>query len=181
METGMEWYNEPQSWRREGERILAKADARTDFWRKTHNGSVQDNGHFYFQTVGGGFRAEVRVAGRYSALYDQAGLMVRVDASNWLKCGIEYVAGTQQASAVLTRDWSDWSVVALSDPPAAWFRAEYRAPTIEVHYSLDGESYTMIRQAYLPESARMQVGLMLACPTGDGFEVVFEGYRLSAL
>jgi regulation of enolase protein 1 (concanavalin A-like superfamily) len=179
MNAVMQWYNEPESWRREGDRILARADAHTDFWRKTHNGSVQDDGHFYFQGVEGDFRAEVQVAGRYGALYDQAGLMVRVDARNWLKCGIEYAGGAQQASAVVTREWSDWSVVALPDPPAVWFRAEYRAPTIEVHYSLDGAEYIMLRQAYLPESPQMQVGLMLACPTGDGFDVVFQGYRLS--
>jgi regulation of enolase protein 1 (concanavalin A-like superfamily) len=181
MKTEMEWYNEPGSWSREENRILARADAHTDFWRKTYNGSVQDNGHFYFQRVEGSFRAEVQVAGRYSSLYDQAGLMVRVDTRTWVKCGIEYVARVQQASAVVTREWSDWSVVALPDPPAVWFRAEYRAPTVEIHYSLDADTYTMIRQAYLPESAQMQVGLMLASPTGDGFDVVFEGYRLSRL
>jgi regulation of enolase protein 1 (concanavalin A-like superfamily) len=177
----MKWLNEPASWHLEGERIVVRADANTDFWRKTHNGSVRDDGHFYFQRTEGGFQADVQVTGGYSALYDQAGLMVRVDARTWLKCGIEFVGGVQQASAVCTRDWSDWSVVAVGNPSTVWFRAQYRAPTIEISYSIDGRSYTMIRQAYLPASRRTCVGLMAACPTGDGFDVVFDGYRLSEL
>ena len=33
--------------------------------------------------------------------------MVRLDEANWLKCGIEFVEGVQQVSAVVTRDYSD--------------------------------------------------------------------------
>jgi regulation of enolase protein 1 (concanavalin A-like superfamily) len=47
-----------------------------------------------------------------------------------------------------------------------------------VYYSLDGEKYTMIRQAFLPEARNYQVGLMIASPTGDGFEVEFEGFQV---
>jgi len=177
----MKWYNEPASWSREGDRILVRADPHTDFWRKTHGGAVRDNGHFYFQRTEGSFLAEVQITGRYSSLYDQAGLMVRGDARHWLKCGIEYLDGVQQASVVCTREWSDWSIVALSDAPTVWIRAEYRVPMVEVHYSMDGRKYSMIRQAHLPDSPHMRVGLMIACPTGDGFEAIFEGYRLSEL
>jgi regulation of enolase protein 1 (concanavalin A-like superfamily) len=179
MKTVMKWYNEPASWSREGNTIRIRAEAKTDFWRKTHDGAVRDNGHFYFQTTGGSFTAEVQITGHYHALFDQAGLMLRGDVSHWLKCGIEYLDGMQQASVVCTREWSDWSVMALADPSRVWIRLQYRAPTVEVHYSLDGQSYTLIRQAYLPELPQMQAGLMIASPTGEGFEAVFEGFDLS--
>ena len=75
----MHWYNEPAAWAAEGDIITVTADPGTDFWRKTHYGFIRDNGHFYYQEVSGDFRCEVKVSGRYAALYDQAGLMVRVD------------------------------------------------------------------------------------------------------
>ena len=55
------------------------------------------------------FVASVKVTGQYKALYDQAGLMLRLDDQNWIKTGIEYVDERQNVSAVVTREFSDWS------------------------------------------------------------------------
>ena len=96
----MHWYNEPAVWAANDATLTVTADPGTDFWRKTHYGFIRDNGHFYYQEVAGDFRCEVKVSGGYAALYDQAGLMVRLDAETWLKCGIEFVEGVQYVSAV---------------------------------------------------------------------------------
>lgn len=168
----MQWHNEPPAWT-----IQVTAGPKTDFWRKTHYGFIRDSGHFYYQQVEGDFIAEVKVSGDYAALYDQAGLMVRVDEANWLKCGIEFVDGVQQASAVVTREFSDWSVVPLThNPPSVWLRVTRKAEAVEVCYSLDGKRYTMLRMAYLVPVRAMQVGLMCAAPEGNGFPAIFEGF-----
>ena len=57
------------------------------------------------------------VRGAYHDLYDQAGLMIRIDERNWITCGIELVDGVQQVSAVVTREFSDWSVRPLPEAP----------------------------------------------------------------
>lgn len=177
----MQWLNEPPSWQADGDAITAVAGPRTDFWRKTHDGGIRHNGHFYYQPVTGDLAAEVRLSAQYAALYDQAGLMVRLDEANWLKCGIELVDGVQYASTVVTRDWSDWSVLRLGSPAAVWFRLTRRGPTIETHYSLDGEAYSILRQAHLTLEPTLQVGIMLASPTGDGFPATFEGLTVGGL
>lgn len=49
--------------------------------------------------------------------------MLREAERNWLKCRIEFINGLQQASVVVTRDYSDWSVVPLQDnPTSVWLR-----------------------------------------------------------
>ena len=78
----MHWYNEPAVWAANDDTITVTAEHDTDFWRKTHYGFIRDNGHFYYQEVVGDFRCEVKVSGGYAALYDQAGLMVRLDADD---------------------------------------------------------------------------------------------------
>ena len=83
----MEWYNEPPSWSVFDNTITVTSAHGSDFWRKTHYGFIRDNGHFYSQPVQGDFVCEVKVSGRYEALYDQAGLMVRADETTWMKCG----------------------------------------------------------------------------------------------
>ena len=110
----MTWLNEPRNWKQENDHLSVFADSHTDFWRKTHYGFVRDNGHFYYETIAGNFEVETEFRGRYESLYDQAGVMVRLDETTWLKTGIEFVNGVHYLSAVVTRDYSDWSVVPLS-------------------------------------------------------------------
>jgi regulation of enolase protein 1 (concanavalin A-like superfamily) len=95
---------------------------KTDFWQTTSYGFVHDNGHFASMgsieaSLDGkwpSFEFTVGFEGEYESLYDQAGLMLRVDAHNWLKTGVEYVDGKRQASVVITRHGrSDWNVVPL--------------------------------------------------------------------
>jgi regulation of enolase protein 1 (concanavalin A-like superfamily) len=172
----VQWYNEPPVWEVNAERITVITGAKTDFWRKTHAGFIKDDGHFYAQPVSGDFTAEVKVSGKYRDLYDHAGLMLRLDAEHWLKCGIEFVEGVQYASTVVTHDYSDWSVVTLSSPPAIWLRLKRHHETVEISYSLDGQQFTMMRQAYFPPAEGAQVGIMCCAPQGNGLEVTFEGF-----
>ncbi|WP_224095333.1 DUF1349 domain-containing protein [Nostoc sp. MS1] len=178
--TEMKWYNEPATWNEQAGVICVNASAKTDFWQKTHYNFIRDNGNFYYQEVKGNFTVEVKVIGNYQALYDQAGLMIRENENIWLKCGIEYVEEVQNVSVVVTRDYSDWSVVPLLQPSnALWLRLERRVETVEVQYSLDGKNYQMLRLAYLTLAEIVQVGLMCASPQGDGFSVVFEDFRIT--
>ncbi|MGL5805720.1 MAG: DUF1349 domain-containing protein [Xenococcaceae cyanobacterium] len=174
-----QWFNEPSSWRQESDRLTLTTSAKSDFWRTTHYNFIHDDGNFYYREVTGNFVAEVKIIGQYQALYDQAGLMIRLDERNWLKCGIEFVDGMQQASVVVTREYSDWSVIALSDNLVSfWVRLKRRNETIEVEYSLDGKQYQMLRLAYLTEAKTVQVGLMSASPQGNGFLVSFENFKI---
>lgn len=176
----MQWYNEPPQWNAQGDRLTVSVGAKTDFWRKTHYGFIRDNGHFYYERVQGDFTLDVKVSGQYAALYDQAGVMVRLDETTWFKTGIEYVEGVQNASAVITRDYSDWSIVPLVGSPASfWLRVIRHGDSFEIQYSLDGSSYTMMRQFYLASSEYFDVGLMCAAPDGEGFEATFEGLKIT--
>ena len=178
----MQWINEPPVWSAEGDAITVTTGPKTDFWRKTHYGFIRDNGHFYYQEVTGGFIAEVRVVGEYAALYDQAGLMVRLDETTWMKCGIEFVEGVQHASVVVTRDYSDWSVVPLpQNPPTIRLRAKRQGDALEVAYSLGGERHTLLRLAHLTLAETVRVGVMCASPEGAGFRVAFEGFTIRPL
>jgi len=175
----MKWFNEPASAKQSGETFVVTTKSKTDFWRKTFYDYVTDNGHFFFLPVTGDFTFESRVAGKYAALYDQAGLMVRIDSRNWLKCGLELVDGIGHASVVVTRDFSDWSTVrGITTKGPIWWRLVRKSSSLEVLYSLDGKNFTSTRLGYLPLQAAVDTGIMCCSPEGTGFECSFDEIRL---
>ncbi|MGB1287421.1 MAG: DUF1349 domain-containing protein [Aggregatilineales bacterium] len=175
----LNWYNEPAVWSEKDGALMVTAGAKTDFWRVTLHDFIKDDAHFYYQDVAGDFTVTVKITGQYATLYDQAGLMVRESETVWMKCGIEYLDGVQQASAVITRDFSDWSIVPLDDnPETIWIRTQRTGSAIEVYYSRNGENFVLIRQGYLTATDTLQVGVMCAAPQGDGFEVIFEDFQI---
>jgi len=176
----MKWLNEPGSAKQSGEQLAVTTKPKTDFWRKTFYDYVTDNGHFFFLPVTGDFTFESRAAGKYGALYDQAGLMVRVDSSNWLKCGLELVDGIGHASVVVTREFSDWSTVrGITTKDPLWWRIVRKGFSLEVLYSLDGKNFTSTRLGYLPLQAAVDTGIMCCSPEGAGFECTFDEIRLA--
>lgn len=84
--------------------------------------------------------------------------------------------GMQYASAVITHDWSDWSIKPLDNPPAIWLRVVRHGGSVEVHASTDGSAFSLIRQGYLTENATISVGPMIAAPTGQGFTARFTDF-----
>lgn len=182
MQPTMHWLNEPPAWSDSENRQEVTTAPKSDFWRITHYGFTRDSGHFYYQEVQGDFSVEARITGRYEALYDQAGLMLRVDNENWIKTGIEFFDGQQHASAVVTREFSDWSVVALEGyPPCIWLKVTRKKEAVEVFYSLDGKEYQLLRLAYLVPAPVTLVGPMCASPDGPGFTAVFEDFQVRPL
>lgn len=75
---------------------------------------------------GGEFEVKVKISGEYKVRFDQAGLMLRIDAENYIKTGIEYVDGKYNLSAVVTHKTSDWSVITLDKPvDYIWIKAKF--------------------------------------------------------
>lgn len=117
--------------------------------------------------------------GQYAALYDQAGLMVRRDAENWMKCGTEFFDGRRHASVVFTRDSSDWSTMPdLTERGAVWWRAVRKKDSIETLCSVDGEKFSSVRQGYYAPGGKVHVGIMCAAPEGPGFDAIFRDLKL---
>lgn len=179
----MQWYNEPDVYTVEENRITVKVPAKTDYWRVTLHNFIKDDAPFYFRQVQGDFEATVKIiGGKYATLYDQAGLMVRQDETTWMKCGIAYYRERQHVSTVITRDFSDWSILPLhSNLVQVWFRAKRIGTAIEIFYSTDGVNFVQIRQGYLSDAPSLQVGVMCAAPQGDGFNVVFENFTVVSI
>ena len=176
----MNWLNEPPLWSAQGAGLTFTTAPKSDFWRKTHYGFIRDNGHVYATAVTGDFVATARFTGAYTTLYDQAGLMVRADEENWLKCGIEYVEGIHYASAVVTRDFSDWSVSPMGPTaPDLNLRVTREGATLTVEVAVGDGPLGLLRSAYLPMGDQVLVGPMACSPGELGFAVTFSDWSVT--
>ncbi len=178
----MQWFNEPEEWKIESSVLSVSVTPQSDYWRVSHYGFTVDDAPFYYATYGGEFEAKVKVSGDYRARFDQAGLMLRIDHENYIKTGIEFVDGKYNLSTVVTHCTSDWSVITLDEAvPYIWIKAVRRLDAVEIFYSFDDKTYTMMRNAWLQDNTPVQVGLMAACPDGQGFTATFEQFRVKHL
>ncbi|MBN9272853.1 MAG: DUF1349 domain-containing protein, partial [Mesorhizobium sp.] len=109
--------------------------------------------------VEGDFSAEVTVKGDYKVLYDQAGLMIRLSETHWIKAGIEYTDGLMYFSVVVTNDASDWSLANIpASPDGVSIRLTRHGEAIRVQYldASDGH-WKPVRLAYFPPSRAVDV------------------------
>lgn len=178
----MQWFNEPEKWEIKNNALSMFVTPQSDYWRISHYGFTVDDAPFYYATYGGEFEAKVKLTGDYKARFDQMGLMIRIDQENYIKAGVEFVDGKFNLSAVVTHKTSDWSVIKLDKSPAyVWIKAIRRLDAIEIFYSFDDQTYTLMRNAFMQDNTPVMVGLMAACPDGKGFDAKFEHFSVKHL
>ena len=128
------WLNPPPHVARDGDDLLVTAAEGSDFWRTTSYGFVHDTGHALLTDFPDRTAAEVTFVADFSAQFDQAGLLVRADAEQWVKAGVELSDGVLQLGAVVTRGVSDWSVAPVP---------EWLGQTVTVRASREGDALTV--------------------------------------
>lgn len=172
------WLNRPSTTTVGPDELVMVTDAKTDFWRDTFYGFTRDTGHALLFEQGESFTAELRIRGRYEHLYDQAGLMVRIDERRWVKAGVEFTDGRTHLSTVVTDGRSDWSVAGLDgDLSDVRLRVTVAGASLRVQASTDTATWPLLRLAPFPGADRYQVGPMAATPERAGFRVAFSEFR----
>lgn len=172
--------NEPAHFTIGDDALHVTTDARTDFWRETAYGYSRDSGHFYGVETGDAFTAQLRVRARFEQLYDQAGIMVRLDAEHWLKAGLEFTDGATVLSSVLTDSRSDWATgVYTGDPSDFWMRVSVANGVLRLQVSTDGEQWPLVRLCPFPVADHYLVGPMCCTPERSGLEVTFTDWSLT--
>jgi regulation of enolase protein 1 (concanavalin A-like superfamily) len=177
----MTWLNPPPESCIADGRLIVRSGLETDFWQGTYYGFHHDSGHFLHRRRQGDFTLETSFTGRYEALYDQAGLMIRHDEKHWMKCGIEFTDGARHFSTVVTNGRSDWSAFRLDgDFDEIFVRVTRMGDALFVQYRTDARpDWRMARLAYFPpDPADLEVGMTFCSPQREGFEVEFRSFSI---
>jgi regulation of enolase protein 1 (concanavalin A-like superfamily) len=147
---------------------------KTDFWQRTHYGFRNDNGHFLYRLIKGNFRLKAECHFNSDTLYDQCGLLARIDEDNWIKASCEYeTAEVSNLGCVITNlGYSDWS---KQEIPASihviTYQMERRGPDFFVSIATDGTNFKEIRVGHLHKAVdELMVGVYACSPQRAGFE-----------
>lgn len=176
MSQQFQWLNEPSHWQGDAASLSLATGDKTDFWRETFYGFIRDSGHAFLTPVSGDFSAEVTIRGDYQALYDQAGMMLRIDETRWIKTGIEFTDGLMHFSVVVTSGVSDWSVIPLHSATAdtaVFVRLTRHGDAVRVQFHLGDGNWQMARLCPFPADDAM-VGVTACSPEREGFSARFD-------
>ncbi|WP_144578614.1 DUF1349 domain-containing protein [Agrobacterium sp. DE0009] len=173
------WHNEPQQWSLDDHALNVTTNKGSDFWRETYYGFTRDSGHFFGMQCQGDFTASLRIEARYEELYDQAGIMVRIDERHWIKAGIELSDGAACIGNVLTLGRSDWSTTTYAgDPSDLYLRVTVADGVLRIQTSADRLRWPLLKLCPFPKAQYYQVGPMCCTPEREGLEVRFSEFRV---
>lgn len=177
---GMHWLSEPEEWTQHRTTVMMRVPPGTDFWRMTRTDECVDNAPFYFLEMEGDFEVRCKVKADYESPDDQAGIMVREDEENWIKCGIQLIDDVPHMCATVTHDYSDMSMHPLPHlPEYMWVHAKKIGDGLEVYISEDSFDWMQIRQGDITDDSILQIGFYGASPSSnDGLDVTFEDFMV---
>ncbi|MGW1010346.1 DUF1349 domain-containing protein [Streptomyces termitum] len=172
------WLNPPVHSEVEGDDLVVTTREHSDFWRTTSYGFVKDDGHALLTGFPAGSAVEVTFTARFDALYDQAGLMVRVDERTWIKAGVEMTDGTPHLGAVVTSGRSDWSLSPVPDWQGrrVTVRASRAGDAVTVRARCEEGAWRMVRLAPLAPDADALAGPFCCSPQREGLRVRFTRF-----
>lgn len=169
-----EWHNPPPAVAHDGADLLVTAAKGSDFWRTTAYGYDRDGGHALLSPLGAEAAVEVSFVADFDHQFDQAGVLLRLDETTWIKAGAEYCDGELQLGAVVTRGVSDWS-----SAPVPWtgrevtLRASRSGDAVTIRARAGEESWRLIRLAPFPAGVPASAGPYCAAPEREGLTVRF--------
>ena len=179
---GFAWFNEPARYKL-GDGLEIWTDAETDFWQRTFYDFRRDDGHCLLIPLEGDFSISTWVEYRPQTQYDQCGLMIRVDAENWIKLSTEYETETYSrlGSVVTNLGFSDWATQDVpSTRTAIGYRISRRGPDFRLAYSHDGQAWVQMRVTHLHRASDpLQVGVYACSPIGRDFWCRFRRIEIA--
>ena len=167
------WEHDPLDWQPlPGGGIRVTVPAKADYFRDPTGKMVNDNAPFLWTSVSGDFVARALVRPTFTNTYDSGVLMVRHNTETWAKLCFEKTDfGTTAAVSVVTRGVSDDANGADLDTSELWLQMARGGNVFALHYSLDGQSWRMVRIFNLEVPHEVRVGVVAQCPVGDGTTV----------
>jgi hypothetical protein len=173
------WSTPPDDVVVDGDDLVVSPAAGSDAWRETAYGFTHDDAPALLAPLPSPGAVEVTFTVDLAEQFDQAGVMVRADATTWLKAGVELADGVPQAGAVVTLGRSDWSVRPVPDWAGrrVTVRASRSGDAVTLRARVVNGPFELLRVAPFPADAEAWAGPYCCAPSRAGLRVRFHAWR----
>ncbi|WP_157930500.1 DUF1349 domain-containing protein [Glycomyces xiaoerkulensis] len=145
-------------------------ETKSTFRRRAGADDQRDHAYIYGLEIEGDGEVAMRFRPEYRHQHAEASLTIRVDESNWVQTGAEYLGGQHLVSTVTTRDHTDWSLSPVeTESDEIWLRLIRSGGTVTVAHADDGVDYTTIASTYLPGGVPALAGIASSRPVSESF------------
>ena len=179
------WTRQPRRFCLEADRVSITTDPHTDLWQRTYYHFRNDNAPLLqMETEERYFSFVVKTDFTESHhRFDQCGIVMYLDADNWLKASVEYENERfgHLGSVVTNHGYSDWATTAIpADVKTMWYRLSRREDDYCVECSSDGVSFTQMRVCHIWEGAgTIRFGVYACSPEDSSFTAVFTHFAVT--
>lgn len=181
----LRWIREPKSYVITQDKIEIVTQPHTDLWQKTYYHFCNDSAPLLQMSTDEKFFSFV-VKTEFSNShhrFDQCGVVLYLDAENWLKGSVEYENENFQhlGSVVTNNGYSDWATTEIPvSIKSMWYRLSRREDDFCIECSEDGVVYHQLRICHLHKAKdEIQFGIYACSPEDSSFRAVFTNMELT--
>lgn len=181
----MTWTREPKEYSIDPRRIAITTEPHTDLWQRTYYHFRNDNAPLLqAETEEKIFSFVVKTDFSQSHhRFDQCGIVLYLDAENWLKASVEYENESFRhlGSVVTNHGYSDWATTAIpAEVRTMWYRLSRREDDYCVECSDDGLHFSQMRICHLWEGAgKIRFGVYACSPEDSSFTAEFTDFAVT--
>jgi regulation of enolase protein 1 (concanavalin A-like superfamily) len=178
---GLIWDHAPVKWEAlPGSGLRVYAPEKSDYFQDPGGVTKKDAAPYLWLNASGNFVARAQVRAPQSTLHWDAGaIMARQDALHWVKVCYERTDwGVMAAVSVVTNGTSDDANGVELSLPQVWLQVHRTGDVFGLHYSVDGQTWRMVRLLRLAMPTSIKVGLVAQCPGGPGVAIDFLSFSV---
>ena len=182
----LKWTREPKNYEISENKVLITTDAHTDLWQRTYYHFQNDNAPvLQLETDERFFSFVVKTDFENSHhRFDQCGIVLYLDAENWLKASVEYENDAFQhlGSVVTNYGYSDWATTEIpSTVKTMWYSLSRREDDYCIECSEDGAHFRQMRICHLHQgNGTIRFGIYACSPENSSFTAAFTDFAVTA-
>ena len=183
--TNFHWCRLPKAYTLDNGIVTVTTAPYTDLWQRTYYHFQNDNAPvLQIETEEKYFSFLVKTNfSEYAHRFDQCGIVMYLDSSNWLKASVEYENEhfAHLGSVVTNHGYSDWATTQISaDVQTMWYRLSRRLDDYCIECSYDGVHFQQMRVCHIYEGGgAIRFGIYACSPEESSFTAVFSDFTMT--
>ncbi|ACU02540.1 DUF1349 domain-containing protein [Pedobacter heparinus] len=182
-DTTMYWENKPETYTVKGKSVTMRTNSAKYLWGDSHEFDFDfPYSHSYYRNIAGNFTAQTTVMLTDDWKNGNAGLLIKLSQSNWIKLYIIKETNVLRLNTVYASDAThiDYSTSLLhSNDNKIWLQVSCNNGVLRLKCSTNGRAYETVRILNMPAGYKSaQVGLMADSPMSSGFDASFENLSI---